>query len=50
MERFLPAEEARVFSEDIKHLKERNNLTYLTNGWEDKQQHSVYGSMLVEVS
>jgi len=50
MERYLPAEEAHAFEEDIKRLKGRNNLTYLMDGWEDLQRRSVYGSMLAEVS
>ena len=35
MERYLIAEEQRAVEEDIKALKERNNLTYLLDGWED---------------
>ncbi|KAF8162669.1 ribonuclease H-like domain-containing protein [Crassisporium funariophilum] len=49
MERYLLAEESRVFNQDIKDLQGRNNLTYLMDGWEDIQQRSVYGSMLAEV-
>jgi len=41
--------EAHVFQEDIKRLKERKNLTYLTDGWEDLQCRSVHGSMLAEI-
>jgi hypothetical protein len=50
MERYLPAEETRVFNEDIKRLEGRNNLTYLLYGWEDGQRRSVYGSLIAEVS
>ena len=46
MQRYLPAEEARVFNEDIKHLEGIHNLTYLMDGWEDGQRHSVYGSLM----
>jgi len=50
MERYLPAEEARVFKEDLLHLEGRNNLTYLMDGWEDAQKRSIYSSMAAEVS
>lgn len=50
MERFLPAEEARVHDLDLKRLAKRHNLTYLVDGWEDHQQRSVYGTMVAEVS
>jgi hypothetical protein len=50
MQRYLPAEEARVFNEDIKCLEGRNNLTYLIDGWEDSQRRSVYASLVTEVS
>ena len=49
MERYLPAEEQRAVEEDIKALSERNNLTYLLDGWEDAMRRSVYGSLLAEV-
>ena len=50
MERYLPAEEARVFKEDLLRLEGRNNLTYLMDGWEDAQKRSIYRSMAAEVS
>ncbi|KAF8973343.1 ribonuclease H-like domain-containing protein [Flammula alnicola] len=50
MERYLPAEEARAFNEDLRHLDGRNNLTYLMDRWEDIQRRSVYGCMVAEVS
>jgi len=50
MECYLPAEEARAFQEDLKRLDGRHNLTYLMDGWEDTQKHSIYGCMLAEVS
>lgn len=50
MERYLPAEEACVFKEDLACLEGRNNLTYLMDGWEDAQRRSIYGSMVAEVS
>ena len=49
MERYLIAEEQRAVEEDIKALKERNNLTYLLDGWEDAMRRSIYGSLLAEV-
>lgn len=48
-ERYLLAEEARAFNEDIKQLEGRSNLTYLMDGWEDIQRRSIYGTMLAEV-
>jgi hypothetical protein len=50
MERYLPAEEARAFKEDLNRLEGRNNLTYLMDGWEDSQKRSIYGCMVAEVS
>ncbi|KJA25135.1 hypothetical protein HYPSUDRAFT_183073 [Hypholoma sublateritium FD-334 SS-4] len=48
-ERYLLAEEARAYNEDLKRLEGRNNLTYLMDGWEDIQRRSIYGTMLAEV-
>ncbi|RDB15798.1 hypothetical protein Hypma_003642 [Hypsizygus marmoreus] len=48
-ERYLPAEESRVVSEDIKRLEGRKYMTYLIDGWEDVTRRSVYGSLLAEV-
>ena len=50
MERYIPAEEARAFKEDLNRLEGRNNLTYLMDGWEDSQKRSIYGCMVAEVS
>ena len=50
MERLLPAEEACAFAEDVQWLEGWNNLTYLMNGWDDSQQHSIYSCMIAEVS
>ena len=47
---YLLAEEAQVFQEGLKCLDGRHNLTYLMDGWEDTQKHSIYGCMLAEVS
>ncbi|PPQ89295.1 hypothetical protein CVT25_000319 [Psilocybe cyanescens] len=49
MERLLPVEEAWAFTEDMKQLEGRKNLTYLIDGWEDILHRSVYGCMLAEV-
>ncbi|KAF9521622.1 ribonuclease H-like domain-containing protein [Crepidotus variabilis] len=35
---------------ECKRLVDRNNLTYLVDGWEDKRRRSIYGSMVAEVS
>lgn len=48
-ERYLLAEEARAYNEDLKRLEGRKNLTYLMDGWEDIQRRSIYGTMLAEV-
>ncbi|KIK00940.1 hypothetical protein K443DRAFT_132504 [Laccaria amethystina LaAM-08-1] len=50
MERLLPGEEAKAFSEDVKRLEGRNNLTYLMDGWDDSQRRSIYGCMIAEVA
>lgn len=50
MKRLLPAEEARVFAEDVKRLEGHNNLMYLMDGWDDSQRRSIYGCMIAEVS
>ncbi|KAH9904626.1 uncharacterized protein B0H18DRAFT_860212, partial [Fomitopsis serialis] len=46
---YLPREEARVHLREIQRLHDRESLTLMTDGWEDKLKHSVYGTLLAEV-
>ncbi|KAF8989513.1 ribonuclease H-like domain-containing protein [Cyathus striatus] len=47
--KYLPAEEGRAYKEDMERLKNKENLTYLIDGWEDSMRRSVYGCLLAEV-
>lgn len=45
----MDSEYARVSIEEIGRLKQRNRLTLLFDGWEDKIRRSLYGSIAAEV-
>lgn len=45
----MDSEYARVSIEEIGRLKQRNRLTLLFDGWEDKIRRSLYGSVAAEV-
>ncbi|KAI0056370.1 hypothetical protein BV25DRAFT_1978033, partial [Artomyces pyxidatus] len=47
---YLVSEEARVLLEDIERLKTRKLLTIMTDGWEDAQRRSLYGTLLAEIA
>lgn len=44
----LPAEMARVRLLEQEKLKERKLLTVMTDGWDDAQHRSVYGTVVAE--